>query len=242
MDFFIKKIFEGIADEFTHSQFQKFSRGEFPYRAMVRVKKSKNKYTIATTAEYAKELILTLAGQLGENKTLVTGALISALPLEGFEYKEKKSAIGINKYLLETEMSGNEIINLCNKVPKAFFGLSFKFDDTELKIQPKSPKSSKGSTPKKKEGEKIKIDFCKIKTTNSEVANKLLFDITTKDFKQIEIIHNYIIDEIIVTDELKQEAGSDFAKLREMAKRKGKLIRNINIDGNETKTEKEFTA
>jgi len=40
MDCFIKKIFDGKNDEFVHLQFQKFSRGEFTDRAMVKVKES----------------------------------------------------------------------------------------------------------------------------------------------------------------------------------------------------------
>ena len=37
----MKKIFEGNIDGEVHSQFQKFSRGEFLDRAMIRIKNSK---------------------------------------------------------------------------------------------------------------------------------------------------------------------------------------------------------
>jgi len=40
MDCFIKKILEGKKDEFVHIQFQKFSRGIFNDRAMIRFKDS----------------------------------------------------------------------------------------------------------------------------------------------------------------------------------------------------------
>jgi hypothetical protein len=242
MDSFIKKIFNNNEDDSIHSQFQKFSRGEFPNKAMIRIKNSKEKYTISTSAEYAKDLIITLAKKLGGEKTLVTGALISALDLTGFSYKEKKSAIGVRKYLIETEMSGTGILELCNKVEKAFFGLSFKVNDEELKIKPKSPKSSKGSSSKKKEGEKAKIDFCKIKTTDKNLLNTLLLPDEIKNFKNIEISHDFIIEEIEITDELKEEHKNNFAKIREMAKRKGKIIRTITIDNKEIKKEKDFIA
>ena len=90
MSFFLKKIFEGEKikeDKFVHLQFMKFSRGEFRDKAMLRLKNSSGKYTLDTTYEYARELVMALAEKLGDSKTLVTGALISALDLEGFEYK-----------------------------------------------------------------------------------------------------------------------------------------------------------
>ncbi len=52
--------------------------------------------------------------------------------------------------------------------------------------------------------------------------------------------HTFIIEDIVVPDELKQE--KDFAKVREMAKRKGKIIREIRIDEQIVKEEKEFEA
>jgi len=225
-------------------QFQKFSKGEFTGKAMVRIKNSKGKFNISTTAEYAKEFIMTLAEKLSDKSVQVSGALISALNLEGFDYQEKKSAIGVNKYLIDKEMSGIKILELCEKVPKAFFGLSFKTEDFDLKVQPKSPKSSKGSSSGKKEGKKTKINFCKLKTTDKNIVKNLLFDkeFENLNFKNVEIKHDFIINEIIINEELKQEYKNDFAKIREKAKRKGKIIRRINVDEKEIVKEVEFEA
>lgn len=240
MDCFIKKIFEKKAknDELVHSQFQKFSKGEFNDRAMIRIKKSGEKYNLSTTSEYAKELIVNLAEKLKDRKVLVEGALVSALKLDGFEYKEKKSAIGVNKYLIENEMSGNEIVELCKRIDKAFFALSFKFDDNELKIQVKSPKSSKSAGSAKKEDEKAKIDFCKLKTNHKDIIGCFLLDEEIKDFKEIEIKHDFIIKDIIIPPELKNE--KDFAKVREGALRKGEIIRKTKIDGKVIEKKAEF--
>ncbi|MBR9704479.1 hypothetical protein GOV12_03650 [Candidatus Pacearchaeota archaeon] len=239
MDNFIKKIFEGVSDDWVHSQFQKYSRGEFPYRALIRIKNSKGKYTIATTAEYAKEFVRNFGEKLGEERTLVTGAVISALDLEGFTYKERKMAMGVRKYMIESEMSGTEIVNLCDTIEKAFFGLSFKVGEEDLIIKPKSPKSAKGASSSKNPNKDLKIDFCKIKTTNKTIVDDLLFDSEIPSvWKKIEVTHKFIIDDIIVSDELKEE--KDFSKVREMAKRKGKIERVLTIDGNEVKKEVEF--
>ena len=73
-----------------------------------------------------------------------------------------------------------------------------------------------------------------------EIVDSLIFDAEAKSFNNIEIKHNFIIDEIIISDKLKKECGDDFARIRELAVRKGKIIRKMNIDGNEVVKEKGF--
>jgi hypothetical protein len=239
MEFFIKKIFQGKEkeDELVHLQFQKFSRGEFKGKAMITAKKTGGKTSINTTPEYANELVRCLAGKLGEQTTQVTGVVVSTKDLEGeLEYQNKKQFMGVKQYVLDKEMAGSEILNLCEKFPNLFLGLSFKTQDSELKIKPKAPKSSKPST---KGESKPKVDFCKLKTTDQEIVNGLIFDDEVKDFKEIIITHDFIIEDIVIPEELKQE--KDFAKIREMSRRKGKVVRKIVVDeGQEIKKEAEF--
>ena len=109
---FIKKIFDGKVDESAHMQFQKYSRGEFRDRALIRVKTSGKKYTIYTSAEFANELVRFMAEKLGEEKTLITGAIVSTNDLTGqLDFKDKKQFQGVKRYLIENEMSGEEIID-----------------------------------------------------------------------------------------------------------------------------------
>jgi len=240
MEFFTKKIFDEKMDDSVHIQFQKFSRGEFRNRAMVRIKNSAGKYIISTTSEYAKELIMTLAEKLGDKKTQVNGAVISALDLAGFKYEERKMAMGVRKYMINREMSGNEILNMCNSIQKAFFGLSFNVDEEELKIKDKSPKSAKGAGSSKKEDADLKIDFCKIKTNDKKLVDELIADNEVKDFKKLEIKYDFIIKDIVIPSELKDE--KDFAKVREGAHRKGIILKQMDVDGKKTKKEIEFEA
>ncbi|MDD5192338.1 MAG: hypothetical protein PHH54_07025 [Candidatus Nanoarchaeia archaeon] len=239
MDCFIKKIFEGktLNDELVHFQFIKFGKGQFGEKAMIRGKNSDGNYSIDTTSEYAKELIISLAEKIGKSKVSVTGALISTLNLDGrFDYKERKMAMGVKKYMIEKEMTGQEILELCNKIDRAFFALSFGFGDDDLKIQAKSPKSAKGAGSAKKEDAKAKINFCKLKTKDKELVKSLLLD-DEMNFKKIEIKHNFEVNEIVIPKNEK-----DFAKIREMAKRKGKIIRELDIDGKKLKKEVNFEA
>jgi len=232
---FIKKVFDGDIDERVHLQFQKFSKGEFRNRALILAKKSKDKYSIITTAEFANEMVRIIAEKLGSEKTKVTGAIISTSDLKDkLDFKEIKQFQGVKKYMIDSEMSGEEIIELLDKFPKTFFALSFEVGGNKLKIKPKAPKSAKS----KNKDEKPKPDFCRLKTTDSELGKSFVFE--KPDFKEAEISHTFFIEEMVIPDELKGE--KDFSKVREMAKRKGKIVREAVIDGQEMKSEKEFVA
>lgn len=237
MKFFINKIFDDEKDNLIHIQFSKFSRGEFKNKAMIVCKSQSNGvYKINTSPEYANEFVRFLAEKLDDKTAKVNGIIVSTRDLAGeLDFKNKKQFMGVKQYQIDKEMTGEEIINLCNKFPNAFFGLNFSFNETELNIKQKAPKSSK---PSQKGDADIKVDFCKIKTKDKELVRALLFDV--KDFKETEITHTFIIKEIVVSEELKKEAKDDYSKIKDMALRKGKIIRKLKIDGVEKINEKEF--
>jgi len=239
MEFFIKKIFKGEKDELVHLQFKKFSKGEFKNRAMVVAKQmSSGKFSIKTTSEYGNGFVRCFAKKLGEQVTFVTGVVVSTRDLEGeLDYQNKKQFMGVKQYILNKEMSGNEILELCNKLPNAFFGLSFKAGNSELKIKPKAPKSAKPST---KGNSGPKVDFCKLKTFDLDIVKGLIFDEEARGFKQIEISHDFNINEIVIPDELKDE--KDFAVVREKALKKGRIVRRLIVDEKEVVKEMEFEA
>ena len=105
-------------------------------------------------------------------------------------------------------------------------------EDNLLKIKPKAPKSAKPST---KSDEKIKPDFCKLITNDSSIGKSFVFE--KEDFKNAEITHTFFINEMVLP-----HGETDFAKVREMAKRKGKIVRKALIDGETIVSEKEFEA
>ncbi|MBL7051424.1 hypothetical protein ISS04_04690 [Candidatus Woesearchaeota archaeon] len=243
MKFFIDKIFNGEVDEWVHIQFQKFSRGEFKNRAMIVAKQqASGRFSINTTPEYGNEFVRVMAEKLGEEMTRVTGVVVSTRDLTGeLDFQNKKQFMGVKQYILDREMSGNEILELCDKVPNSFMGLSFKVDDSELKIKPKAPKSAK---PSSKGDAGPKVDFCRLKTKDLSIVRSLLFDQELGGgWKKIEISHDFNINEIVVSDSLKEEAGGDFALIKEKALRKGRLVRRVRVDeGEEVRKEVEFSA
>jgi len=171
-----------------------------------------------------------MAERLGSDKTNITGAIVSTSDLKReLKFKEIKQFQGVKRYLIENEMSGSEVLALLDKFPKAFFALSFETKDSKLKIKPKAPKSAK---PKNKE-EKPKPDFCRITTSNKMLAQDFVFE--RPEFKKAEITHHFLINELI-----KPEGETNFAKIRELSKRKGKITRDAEIDGEKIVQEKEF--
>ena len=174
-----------------------------------------------------------MAEKLSFNKARVTGALVSTADFSGkLDFKDKKQFQGVKKYMIDKEMSGSEILSLLNQFPKSFFALSFEAGGNILKIKPKAPKSAK---PGSKSEEGPKVNFCKLITKDQEIVNSLVFE--KPNFKEAEIKHNFLINELVLPKNEK-----DYAKMREMAKRKGKIIREVKIDGQTIKTEKEFVA
>jgi len=230
---FIHKIFQGKIDEIVHLQFQKFSKGEFRNKAVIEVSSSKDKFKISTTAEFSNEFVRAVAEKL-KNKTKVSGIVVSTRDLAGqLDFQNKKQFMGVKQYVVDKEMSREEILSLCNKFPTSFIALSFEAEDTSLKIKPKAPKSAKPST----KGEAgPKTGFCKITTKDKELVKDILFDIPL-EFDKVRIDHTFLINDIIMP-----KGEKDFAKIREMAKRKGKIIREIDIDGKKSKSEKDFAA
>ncbi|MFH1503050.1 MAG: hypothetical protein ABIE36_00130 [Candidatus Diapherotrites archaeon] len=234
---FIKKVHDRKFDEEVHLQFQRFSKGEFKNRAILNAKFSGGRYTINTSAEFANELVKEVAEKLGSKKTKVSGAIISTLDLKkDLEFKEIKQFQGVKKYILENEMSGSEIVNLINKFPKAFFALSFDAgDETILKTKVKSPKSGKPGT---KGEEAPKPDFCKLVTKDKKIAENFIFE--KPEFKNAKVVHDFIIENIKIPDELKD--SEDFALVREKALRIGKILRKAEIDGEKLVRELDFSA
>jgi len=103
--------------------------------------------------------------------------------------------------------------------------------DFTLKIKKKIPRAGKNEN-------KIDDKFCQLDADEkyfSVIKNDFFWDVP--EAKKIIVKHQVIVDKIIMP-----EGEKDFAKIRELAKRKGKIIRKIIIDGEEKTTEKEFEA
>jgi hypothetical protein len=230
---FIKKIFKDEVDEETHRQFSKFGKGVFDNRALVEIYK-KNQLKIKTGPEFVNEFVLYLINKL-DKPTLFKGAIMCKQELTNilpFDV-DIKQYMGIKKYLINQELTKEDILKVLEEAPKAYFLLSFNSNFGKFKCKVKSPKSGKPG----KDGEEPKADFCSFTTKNINFDKEFLFDVN-ENYNEVKINHTFKINSIEIPEEYK----NDFKMAREFGKRKGKIVRKINIDGKEIIKEKEFIA
>lgn len=235
---FIKNTLDGNHDEITHKQFRRFSKGIFEKRAMFDIKISKTNCSIKTTFEYLDGILL-YAGEHFNGDVEISGTIIGSSDLLGKASKfglegERKSAMGVKKLeLIPAKIEFSKLKDMVDEFKEEFLLLSLKSDGFELISKESLPKPGK----EKREDGKDKIDFCKIKTNDTGLAKELLFDFNG-NFNHAIGEHTFIIEDF----ELPKEHEKDPAKARLYAKRKGKLIRILNIDGKIEEKNYNFSA
>jgi hypothetical protein len=223
---FIKKIFQDRIDEQVHQQFVRFSKGIFTQKAIVNFKKGAAKIKVTTSFELANDLVQ-FVFELAE-KARVSGILLSRQLVPGLGAGKKKKILF--EYEINKEMTSNEI----NEIAKNAYSmlLDCSASGIELKMKKKLPKPGKG------EG-KVNDKFCVLEADlkyEPKIREEFLFDVK-EPAKSVQIKNAYKIEDIILP-----KGEKDFEKIRILAKRKGKIIRKISIEGRETASEKAFIA
>ena len=230
---FIKKIFDNKVDETVHRQFKRFSKGNFENRALVDMKVGSN-VKVKTSFEYANDFSRFLANTI-KDKVKISGGIITTKDIKSeldFTPSVKQFA-GVKTYLIENDMSKDQINNLMDKFPDALFLFSFTTEYGTLKTKVKAPKAGKGG----KNDEEPKADYCVFSTSDKNFVKEFAFDIK-EPFKSLFIKHTFIVDSLVVPEEYK----NDLEKARQNARRKGKIIRNLTIDDNQSAKEINFEA
>lgn len=226
---FIKNAIDCKYDELTHKQFRRFSKGTFEKRAMVEIKKSKNNYNIKTTFEYLDGILLYVSGHFN-GKAEISGTIIGSSDLLAKTSKfgldgEAKNVMGVRKLqLIPSKIDFLKLKDMLHDFKDEFLLLSLKFDNFELVSKENPPKPGKSKS--EDEDKPVKINFCKLKTSDIGLVKDLLFDFSG-NFKQVIIDHSFIIEDF----EIPKEYDDDAAKARSMAKRIGRIIRKLTIDG-----------
>lgn len=231
---FMYKLLNGQIDEIVHKQFRRFGKGRFEKRAMVFIRIRKN-VKIKTSFEYCNDFVeLFVRRALG--RISVSGFVSGGRDFSdksGYKFKECSRRMGSYKGELEpfeTDCAG--LGRFYDEFKDDFMLLNIVADNCSLKCKSTLPKPGKESV--KKSGE-AKINFCVADFDDVSVVGEFAFDVDVK--KDCEIIHIYVIDEIVAPDGI-----SDAADVRLLAKRKGKIIRIVNVDGKEIVKEYELEA
>lgn len=226
---FIRKIFEKKVDDDVHLQFQRFSKGIFENRALVEITKTTKEVKIKTSYEFVRDLVDYL---IDGNVKNLSGLIICTTDLRklGFEFPEVKQFMGVKKFDV-VNLTKDDVMSLMKKLPDALFLLSFETEKGSIKTKQKAPKSGKNADKEQK------ADFCALTTNDLGILYEFAFDFD-KNFKKAIIKHTFVINEIIIPEECK----NDFEKARKFAKRKGKIIRHMNLDGKLSEKETNFEA
>lgn len=217
---FIKDIWLKKESKEAHRQVIRFGKGKYEGRAAISFN-VKTDVKISGSFEYANDFV-NLIVELGDFD--FTGTILS---------REKLELAGKPKgEILKYDFKGNsqDIIKLSDKA--YFMLLNVDSPDIKLKMRGKLPKPGKSGESK------IDDKFC-ILEANIKYLNKIkeafLWDIP--NCKKAKIMHTYEITDIIMP-----KGEKDFAKIRALAKRKGKIIRKIEVDGRQEIKETEFEA
>jgi len=227
---FIRKIYEKNVDEKVHQKFIRYSTGEFEKEEFM-IKKGSSFVQIKAGFEYLDVMFDLIAQCVSEDVSL-NGVIITKNNIinELNEFGIEPKKVTGKKYTIEEIMTSDKFKEFVEK-----------FNSYSLLIKLKSGKYSisvKKSIPKPG---KILEKFVTAKFGLKDldlIKKEFLFDIKVDNFKNISIKHTYLIDEIIIPDEFKN--NPEEARLN--AKRKGRIIRKIDIDGKTEEKEIELLA
>lgn len=231
---FIWKIFHDKVDETVHRQFIRFGKGEYRKRALLSLWKTKN-IKIKSSFEFANDLVLfaaslgTGAGDIAFNGNIWGKEQIPEL--RGIK-KEGKIVYNVSN------LTGRQIREIAPLV--YYFLLNADGNGIKLRIKSKPPKPGKSE-------DKVDDKFCQLELDEKYYGNvKEDFFWDLPECKKANIEHIFIIKDIIMP-KVEAHPGvttleTDYTKIRETAKRKGKIIRIENVDGREVKKEIEFEA
>jgi len=234
---FIKQIFKGDVDNKTHQKFIKYGRGKFPGPVLEVTKQAKN-IKVKGSFDYA-EILGELIAKNADGNFNVTGKIMSKNSLDdelsdfSIQIQKKTKKRKLNVYQIKTEV-GSEILKKLYDLD-AYVLLSIApVEKINFKLK------TKAAPPKPGGG--IDDNFCSAVfdvTKIDEILNELLFDagdIDIKNFKKINVSHEYIINELIIPEEFKDKPE----EIRTHAKRKGGIIRKIAVDDGEILKEGEM--
>ena len=230
---FVKKVVNKEIDDSVHSQFVRFGKGEYNGRFLLSLWKSK-KIKMKSSFEFANDFVK-ICSSFGNCKG--SGIVLSKKDIseimrvnniQGYS-ETKKGGLYYQNTIDEQELTSQQLQEL--EKESYFTLLDLEGNEFKLKIKKKLPKPGKSE-------DKIDDKFCQLEAGEkyySQIKQDFFWD--TPEAKKIQIKHSLVINSIIMP-----EGEKDFAKIRELSKRKGKITRKIDADGQELVKEFDFEA
>lgn len=227
---YIKDLFDKRETLHTHNKFIRYSKGEFT-GPILNIKITKANIKVNSSFHIASELLILMADLLKTKEVEIKGNLSwnedlnPALERLGIKYLKVIKSRGIFNYVLQNKVNLQDLIK---ELGNYNLLISFSDQDAKLTTKNKYPKPNKD----------ISGDFCKSTFPTSmkdRVLSEFAFDIKGDDIKDIQISHKIIVSDIILPE------TNNFDEARRLAKRAGKIIRKISVNGADEKiTEIEY--
>lgn len=212
MESFLKRVCEGKNDSDAHRYFIRFGKGIYPRRFLIKMDVGK-KIKVKTSFELANDLVKFVNELKNPN---FSGKIISKNQINSLDGKKKAGS-----FVYEIE---NMKIDSLGEV--YFYLLDAEDSDVKLKMKKALPKPGK-------DAEKIDDGFCVMELDLKylqKVRDSFFWD--APQGKKIVVEHELRINEIVLP------AGEkDPVKIRELARRKGTIMKKIIADGNENQKE-----
>jgi hypothetical protein len=230
---FIKKLIEKKIDDEVHRQFIRFGKGEFGGRFLLGLRKTSN-IKLKTSFEFANDLVA-LCASFGDCK--ISGLILSKEDISKMmsannikcQSEPKRGGLYYQNNIDSQDITKEKLVEL-EKVSYVAL-LDIEGAGFKLKTKKKLPKPGKSES-------KIDDKFCQLEADEKyypKIKEDLFWD--TPEAKKVSITHK-----IIVKDIIQPKGETDYAKVREMAKRKGQMIRKITADEKESLKEIDFEA
>ncbi len=249
------KIINGKADEFVHAKLLKYGIGEHPGPRTF-LKFSKARITFKADLDMEKILIKAYLAGVPEGIHKIKGLIVTyedrreetaklTMPVM-WKVSKGKGATTYKAKLNEAAPLSDIKGLIALDDPTTFFLISLnpKSSGTPWKVTMKTS-FPKGGPSDDEESEKDPV-FCKGALENSdmmmEFLSKELFpdvsDMITPKTKSLEIRQTIVIDDIEIPD----DTSLSFKEKRKLAKKRGRLLRKITIDGKDYENEHPFLA
>ena len=232
MECFIKKVWDGRGEE-VHDQFIRFGKGTYAGRAVLNLMKT-GKIKLKGSFEWANDFS-EIVSEFGGGKA--SGIVLSKKDISDImsekniqgNSESKKGGLFYQNNIQEQNLTGEQIKVLIDNSYFSLLDVDNEVSGIKLKIKQKLPKPGKGES-------KVDDKFCQLEV-DIKFWPQIKEVFMLPECKKARISHTIIVEEIILP-----EGEKDFAKIRELSKRKGKIIRNLEVDKQETKEEKDFVA
>jgi len=256
---FLKKLVESPSLEDpakqhldVHRHFYRYSKGEFIGPA-IKITKTNTRMNLKGTHEYEDLILEIVANTLSEEEVEIKGRLISGSDTSeiisdlGFNWNLKKSTSQTKNYKTDilSKTNKEKLLKSVEAFRKtSYFLVSFNLNPTcKVTTKKNIPQPSK----KKVEEDDVdkRIQFCSGIINNNESNLNLVLNLALPDFKSdlnrkwksIILKNNYKINEIILPEDV-----DNWGLKRILAKRKGRLFRSIEVDGDFIEKQYSFIA